>query len=129
VFFPSKIAIDTSTDSTNPLTDPGDVPLSRILVVPQRDPNNLAPPSKTVLVSDVACTVSVYVADDSTFPNVYDSQITQAQLDGRRFWLLQSSLSLSAGTLAALSLPVYGYVYVKVTTPPAGAGTIWAAVL
>src|SRR5689334_4139799 len=128
MLFQAKIAIDTNTDSTDPLANPQDVAITRVLTLPQRNGTNLAPPSQTCIVCDQACTVSVYAADDETIIGGMEVPTT-AQLSGRRFWLLQSGLALTAGTLASLNKPLVGAIYLKVTTPPASAATIWGGFL
>jgi hypothetical protein len=125
MFLPVEIPVDASTPNIDPIASPGSGAIgSLMLLIPRSDKNLAAPNTRVVLVSTVAMTVDVYVADDASIPTGSDGTPTTAVLAARKFYIGQTALSLVANTLAVLTVPYTGWLYFRVTTPPGSAGLL-----
>lgn len=132
MIFQGIVDVTAALVGPNPITNPGDVPDALVTGVPRRVEYADTPPSRTWATLDApsaeTVTVSIYALDERSLPP--DHAPSGAELADRRFYLVQSGVVLTAGTLTALTGPVpSGPIYVRPTADTlTGSGRVMLAV-
>jgi hypothetical protein len=122
MFFPAVASSSPGLVGPDPVASPGDVPSELLLRLPAIMPGTSVSPVSAHLVLDApaaeSVTVDLYVLDEATDVDQTQDDPTAA-LASRRFYLWDSAVTLTGGTVTAITVAgvaaVLGSVYVRPT--------------